>query len=93
MPKSRPRRKPAARPGTRQRTPKQPLVAQPAPGRRGQVERATAGLLVWMSARPRWFIPVLSGVLLVGGLFAPPIIGVPLLLLLLAAIVLKLTGG
>ena len=78
MPKSRSRRKPPPRP----RTPKQPLVAQPAPGFRGEVERTSAGVLVWLSARPRWFVPVLSAVLLLGGLFAPVGLGVPLLLLL-----------
>ena len=82
MPKSRSRRKPAPR----ARRPKEPLVAQPAPGVRGEVERTSAGLLVWLSARPRWFVPVLSVVLLLGGLFAPPGLGVPLLLLLVVFI-------
>ena len=85
MPKSSGRRKPPARPraaSTRSRRP--PLVPQPAPGLRGTVERASAPVLLWLSARPRWFIPVLSGALLVAGLFAPRGIGVPLLLLLVA---------
>lgn len=80
MPKSRSRRKPPPRP--RQR--KEPLVTQPAPGLRGEVERTSAGALVWLSSRPRFFVPLLSAVLLLGGLFAPPGFGVPLLLLLAA---------
>jgi hypothetical protein len=61
-------------------------VKQPAPGVRGEVERTSAGLLLWLSSRPRLFVPVLSAVLLLGGLFAPPGFGVPLLLLLAAFI-------
>lgn len=80
MPKSRSRRKPPTRP----RAPKAPLVRQPAPGVRGEVERTSAGVLVWLSARPRFFVPALSAVLLLGGLFAPAGVGVPLLLLLAA---------
>lgn len=80
MPKSRSRRKPPPRP--RQR--REPLVKQPAPGMRGEVERTSAGVLVWLSARPKFFVPLLSAVLLLGGLFAPPGLGVPLLLLLAA---------
>lgn len=79
MPKSRARRKP---PPPRQRTPREPLVKQPAPGFRGKVERSSAPLLLWLSARPRFVIPVLSAVLLIGGLASPPAIGVPLLALL-----------
>lgn len=79
MPKSRARRKP---PPARQRSPKAPLVKQPAPGLRGKVERSSAPLLLWLSARPRFVIPVLSAALLIGGLAAPPAIGVPLLALL-----------
>lgn len=48
------------------------------------MERTSAGVLVWLSARPRFFVPLLSAVLLLGGLFAPAGIGVPLLLLLAA---------
>jgi hypothetical protein len=59
-------------------------VPQPAPGLRGEVERSSASALLWLSARPKFFVPVLSAVLLLGGLFAPPGIGVPLLLLLAA---------
>ena len=84
MPKSRSRRKPAS---SRPRTPREsrpPLVPQPAPGVRGQVERGSAGVLLWLSARPKFFVPLLSIALLLGGLFAPPGAGVPLLLLLVA---------
>jgi hypothetical protein len=80
VPKSRTRRKPPPR--RTARPPRTPLVAQPAPGVRGQVERTSAGVLVWLSSRPRFFVPLLSVALLLGGLFAPPGIGVPLLLLL-----------
>ena len=82
MPKSRTRRKPTSRP----RAPKPPLVAQPAPGVRGGVERRSAGILLWLTSRPKFFVPVLSAVLLVGGLFAPPAVGAPLLLLLAALV-------
>ena len=51
-------------------------------GFRGKVERSSAPLLLWLSARPRFVIPVLSAVLLIGGLASPPAIGVPLLALL-----------
>jgi len=47
------------------------------------VERASAPVLVWLSARPRFLIPVVSALLLIGGLAAPVAVGVPLLLLLL----------
>ena len=84
MPKSSGRRKPPARPrSTAPRTPRQPLVPQPAPGLRGQVERASAPVLVWLRARPKLIIPVLSAVLLLGGLAAPVAVGVALLVLLL----------
>ncbi|MCW2678926.1 MAG: hypothetical protein JWM62_327 [Frankiales bacterium] len=51
---------------------------------RGEVERTSAGVLVWLHSRPKFLVPLLSVVLLLGGLFAPPGIGVPLLLLLAA---------
>jgi hypothetical protein len=38
---------------------------------------------VWLTARPKLLIPVLSAVLLLGGLAAPVAVGVPLLVLLL----------
>jgi hypothetical protein len=82
VPKSRSRRKPPPRP----RAPKTPLVPQPAPGLRGEVEKASAPLLLWLSSRPRFLIPVVSAVLLLGGLFAPPGLGVPLLMLLVALV-------
>lgn len=85
MPKSRSRRKPTSRPGP-PRTPREPLVKQPAPGLRGKVERASAPALVWLSARPRFFLPVLSAALLLAGLAAPTAVGVPLLLLLAALV-------
>lgn len=85
MPKSRSRRKPTSRPRTN-RPPKEPLVKQPAPGVRGEVEKTSAPVLLWLSARPRFFIPVLSALLLIGGLAAPIGFGVPLLLLLVALV-------
>jgi hypothetical protein len=85
MPKSRSRRKPPPRPRSA-RPPKEPLVQQPAPGLRGEVERFSAPVLLWLSSRPRFFVPVLSAVLLIGGLAAPAGFGVPLLLLLVALV-------
>ena len=81
MPKSRSRRKPTARPRA-PRAPREPLVKQPAPGLRGKVERASAPALVWLSSRPRFFLPVLSAVLLIAGLASATAVGVGLLLLL-----------
>ncbi len=92
MPKSRNRRRSASnsratsRPSGRTRAARQPLVAQPAPGLRGKVERASAPALVRLSTLPTFVLPVLSVVLLVAGLAAPPVIGVPVLLLLIAII-------
>ncbi len=81
MPKTRSRRKPG--PGPRApRRPREPLVKQPAPGLRGSVERASAPTLVWLSSRPKFFLPVLSAVLLIAGLASPPAVGVPLLVVL-----------
>lgn len=85
MPKSRTRRKPPPRPRP-SRTPKPPLVKEPAPGARGEVERLSAPALVWLSSRPKFVLPVLTAVLLIGGLVAPPGLGVPLLLLLIALV-------
>ena len=84
MPKSRSRRKPArsAVQPRSARPHREPLVKQPAPGLRGKVERASAPALVWLTSRPRFVVPVLSAVLLIGGLAAPVPVGVPLLLLL-----------
>ena len=61
-------------------------MKQPAPGMRGEVERFSAPVLLWLSSRPRLFVPVLSAVLLIGGLAAPAGFGVPLLLLLVALV-------
>lgn len=85
MPRSRSRRKPPPRPRAT-RPPKDPLVKQPAPGVRGEVERTSAPVLVWLSARPKLFVPLLTAALLIGGLAAPPGAGVPLLLLLVVLI-------
>ncbi len=82
MPKPRSRRRPPPRP----RASRQPLVEQPAPGLRGTIERGSAVALVWLSSRPRFFLPVLSAVLLIAGLASPPAIGVTLLLLLAALV-------
>ena len=85
MPKSRSRRKPSSAP-RRRTTPKQPLVPQPAPGMRGEVERRSAPALVWLSARPKFVLPLLTVVLLIAGLAAPPGLGVPILLVLVALV-------
>ena len=85
MPKSRSRRKPPPRPRAK-RPPKEPLVKQPAPGIRGEIERTSAPALLWLSARPKFFVPLLSAVLLIGGLAGPPGVGVPLLMLLVVLI-------
>lgn len=61
-------------------------MKQPAPGLRGVVERASAPLLVRLTSMPKLTLPVLSAVLLLGGLFAPPAVGVPLLLLLVLVV-------
>jgi hypothetical protein len=47
------------------------------------VERRTRVLLVYLSQRPPWTLPLLTAVLLLGGLFSPTAVGVPLLLLVL----------
>lgn len=85
MPKSRSRRKPTPPPRA-PRAAREPLVQQPAPGLRGKVERASAPALVWLSSRPRFFLPVLSAALLIAGLASPTAVGVPLLLLLAALV-------
>lgn len=53
---------------------------------RRTVERRSAPLLVWLTSRPRLLLPVASLLLLVGGLAAPPSVGVVLLLVLLAVV-------
>ena len=49
---------------------------------RRTVERASAPVLLWLSSRPRFLLPALVAVLLVGGLAAPAPIGLVLLLVL-----------
>ncbi len=89
MPKSRSRRStqrrpPARRPGQQRPAPQVPTVT--APGVRGSVERVSSPILVWLSARPKVLLPLLSLGLLVGGFLAPVPVAVPLLLLLLLVV-------
>ena len=49
---------------------------------RRTVERASAPVLLWLTSRPRFVLPLLVAVLLIGGLAAPPAYGLPLLLVL-----------
>ena len=49
---------------------------------RRTVERASAPVLLWLTSRPRFLLPLLVAVLLIGGLAAPPSYGLPLLLVL-----------
>jgi hypothetical protein len=51
---------------------------------RRTVERASAPVLLWLSSRPRFLLPLLVAVLLIGGLAAPAPYGLPLLLVLTA---------
>ena len=51
---------------------------------RRTVERASAPVLLWLSSRPRFLLPGLVAVLLVGGLAAPPGPGLAMLLVLSA---------
>lgn len=53
---------------------------------RAQVERRIRPVLLWLSRRPKLLLPVAAALLLIGGLAAPPAVGVPLLLVLLALI-------
>jgi hypothetical protein len=50
---------------------------------RRTVEERSAAPLAWLATRPRWIPFLLVLALLVGGLFAPPALGVPLLAVLL----------
>ncbi|MFL6130878.1 MAG: DUF6703 family protein [Mycobacteriales bacterium] len=50
---------------------------------RRAVEQRSAAPLAWLATRPRWIPFVLVLALLVGGLFAPPAVGVVLLAVLL----------
>jgi hypothetical protein len=49
---------------------------------RRTVERRSAPVLLWLSSRPRFLLPAVVAVLLVGGLAAPTAIGWVLLLVL-----------
>lgn len=49
---------------------------------RRSVERASAPVLLWLTSRPTFLLPLLVAVLLIGGLAAPPSYGLPLLLVL-----------
>ena len=49
---------------------------------RRTVERRSAPVLLWLSSRPTFLLPLLVAVLLIGGLAAPPAYGLPLLLVL-----------
>lgn len=49
---------------------------------RRAVERHSGVALAWLATRPRWLPFVLVLALLLGGLFAPPAIGIVLLVLL-----------
>ena len=53
---------------------------------RRAVERRSTGLLTWLATRPRWVPFVLVLALLLGGLFAPPVIAAVCLLALLLAL-------
>jgi hypothetical protein len=86
VPKSKGRRKPAPHRPAQQRAPRPVLPAPTAPGLRGGVERRSAPALLWLSSRPKLLLPVLSLVLLIGGLAAPLPVAVPLLLVLLAVV-------
>ncbi len=46
---------------------------------RRTVERASAPVLLWLSSRPRFLLPALVAVLLVGGLAAPGVPGLAML--------------
>jgi hypothetical protein len=47
------------------------------------VEQRSAVPLAWLASRPRWVPFVLVLALIVGGLFAPPVLGIVLLVVLL----------
>jgi hypothetical protein len=50
------------------------------------VSRLSAPVLRWLSQRPKVLLPLLSVGLLLGGLAAPPALGVPLLVVLLLVV-------
>jgi len=58
------------------------MAPPPARGVRGRAERTSAPVLLWLSSKPVFFLPVLTVALLVVGLAAPAAVGVPVLLLL-----------
>jgi hypothetical protein len=67
---------------------------------RRAVERRSTASLTWLATRPRWVPFVLVLALLLGGLFAPPVIGAACLAVLLLGLVWltylawpKLTAG
>ena len=49
---------------------------------RRTVEHASAPVLLWLTSRPKFVLPLLVAVLLVGGLAAPLQYGLPMLLVL-----------
>lgn len=51
---------------------------------RRTIERRSAPVLLWLSSRPRFLLPALVAVLLLGGLAAPPAPGLAMLLALSA---------
>ena len=53
---------------------------------RRAVERRSAPALIWLKSKPTALLPVVSVALLLGGLVAPPLLGVVLLLALLAVV-------
>ena len=54
---------------------------------RRAVERRSTGLLTWLATRPRWVPFVLVLALLLGGLFAPPVIAALCLAVLLLGLI------
>jgi hypothetical protein len=54
---------------------------------RRAVERRSTGLLTWLATRPRWVPFVLVLALLLGGLFAPPVIAAGCLAVLLLGLI------
>lgn len=56
----------------------------PSPGLRGRVEEFSYPLLVRLTASPRWLLVAVMAALLIAGLFAPPAVGVPCLVIVVA---------
>jgi hypothetical protein len=65
--------------------PRPPATPEPSPLRRA-VERRSRVLLVFLSQRPSWTLPLVTAVLLLVGLFTPPAVGVPVLVVVLALV-------